>query len=103
MTPIDETIQTALQGIVGPDRVLTDADSLLQYGRDWTRAYTPRPAAVVLPSTIEQVQDVVAVPAPVRGLLASIVDTLLSSQGSGAHRDTRRFLGGGFFFLSQSA
>jgi hypothetical protein len=27
---------------------------------------------------------------PVRGLLASIVDTLLSSQGSGAHRGTRR-------------
>ncbi len=56
---IDGTILATLAGIVGQGRVLTDADSLLQYGRDWTRAYSPRPAAVVLPSTIEQVQEVV--------------------------------------------
>jgi FAD/FMN-containing dehydrogenase len=56
---IDGAILATLEGIVGQGRVLTDADSLLQYGRDWTRAYSPRPAAVVLPSTIEQVQDVV--------------------------------------------
>ncbi len=59
MTPIDETILTTLEGIVGPGRVLTDADSLLQYGRDWTRVYMPQPAAVVLPSSTEQVQDIV--------------------------------------------
>ena len=59
MTPISENILTALGDIVGPDRVLTDADSLLQYGRDWTRAYTPDAGAVVLPATINEVQDIV--------------------------------------------
>ena len=39
--------------------MLTDADSLLQYGRDWTRAYTPDAGAVVLPANIDQVQDIV--------------------------------------------
>ena len=56
---IEESILATLEGIVGQGRVLTDADSLLQYGRDWTRAYTPSPAAVLLPSTIEQVQEIV--------------------------------------------
>ena len=59
MTPIDNTILAALADIVGADRVLTDADSLLQYGRDWTRAYTPHAGAVVLPSTVAEVQDIV--------------------------------------------
>ncbi len=59
MTAIDKDILAALEGIVGSDKVLTDADSLLQYGRDWTRAYTPHAGAVVLPSSITQVQDVV--------------------------------------------
>ena len=59
MTAIDKNILTALGDIVGPDRVLTDADSLLQYGRDWTRAIMPQAGAIVLPATIAQVQDVV--------------------------------------------
>ena len=59
MTAIDKSILTALGDIVGPDRVLTDADSLLQYGRDWTRAILPQAGAIVLPATIAQVQDVV--------------------------------------------
>jgi FAD/FMN-containing dehydrogenase len=41
-------------------RVLTDADSLLRYGRDWTRAQDPAPGCVVLPASIEEVQAVVA-------------------------------------------
>jgi len=45
--------------IVGSGRVLTDADSLQRYGRDWTRVYTPNPAAIVLPGSIEQVQAIV--------------------------------------------
>lgn len=40
-------------------RVLTDADSLLRYGRDWTRAQDPAPACVLLPSSIEEVQAIV--------------------------------------------
>jgi FAD/FMN-containing dehydrogenase len=56
---IDNTVLDALQAIVGADRVLTDADSLLRYGRDWTRAHTPDPAAVLLPADIDQVQQIV--------------------------------------------
>ena len=36
-----------------------DADSALQFGRDWTRVYDPSPSAVVLPGSIAEVQDVV--------------------------------------------
>ena len=59
MPGIDNAILTALQAIVGQDRVLTDADSAQQYGRDWTRVHTPAPLAVVLPGTIPEVQEVV--------------------------------------------
>ena len=40
-------------------RVLTDQDSLLQYGRDWTRFHDPAPLAIVLPASVEEVQAVV--------------------------------------------
>jgi FAD/FMN-containing dehydrogenase len=56
---IDNAVLASLEEIVGAGRVLTDEDSLLSYGCDWTRVYTPNPAAVVLPGTIEQVQDIV--------------------------------------------
>ena len=59
MTSPDNNILSSLRHIVGSERVLTDADSLLEYGRDWTRAITPDPVAVVLPSTIAEVQDIV--------------------------------------------
>lgn len=59
MTAIDNTTLTALQDIVGADKVLADADSLARYGCDWTRVYTPRPLAVLLPSSIAQVQEIV--------------------------------------------
>ena len=60
---IDKSVLRALQDIVGPGRVLTDADSLLQYGRDWTRVHAPSPGAVVLPDSIEQVQHIVRIAA----------------------------------------
>ena len=59
MAAIDNIVLTALENIVGPDRVLTDIDDLQRYGCDWTRVYTPNPAAVVLPDSIEQVQEIV--------------------------------------------
>ena len=59
MRRINEKVRVALADIVGSDRVLTDADSLLQYGRDWTRAYPPDASVVVLPETIDQVQELV--------------------------------------------
>lgn len=40
-------------------RVLTDADSLLQYGRDWTRAQDPAPSCILLPSSVDEVQAIV--------------------------------------------
>ncbi|EED36402.1 hypothetical protein NOR51B_2353 [Luminiphilus syltensis NOR5-1B] len=51
----------ALRQQLGPDQILTDADSLTHYGRDWTRFAEPAPSAIVLPKTIEQVQHIVAV------------------------------------------
>ncbi|MCL6268403.1 FAD-binding oxidoreductase [Sansalvadorimonas sp. 2012CJ34-2] len=48
-----------LETAVAPARVLTDSDSLQQYGRDWTRFHTPAPLAIVLPSSVEEVQAVV--------------------------------------------
>ncbi len=59
MAAIAPAVLTELETIVGSDRVLTDADSLQHYGRDWTRFYPPAPCAVVLPGSIEEVQGVV--------------------------------------------
>jgi FAD/FMN-containing dehydrogenase len=50
---------SALKQIVGDDKVRLDADSLASYGKDWTKVYAPRPAAIVFPKTIEQVQAIV--------------------------------------------
>ena len=58
-SPFSTSILSALRAIVGDDRVYTDEASLLLYGRDWTRAHNPKPAAAVLPSTVDQVQAVV--------------------------------------------
>jgi FAD/FMN-containing dehydrogenase len=59
LAAIDDAVLDALRHIAGSERVLTDADSLQRYGRDWTRVHTPSPAAVVLPDSIEQVQAIV--------------------------------------------
>ncbi len=40
-------------------RLLTEAADLQHYGRDWTRRWTPAPLAIALPSTLEEVQEVV--------------------------------------------
>ncbi|MGB4246802.1 MAG: FAD-binding oxidoreductase [Pseudohongiellaceae bacterium] len=49
----------ALSGIVGEDKVKTDAESLSTYGKDWTKVHEPRPSVIVFPATIEQVQALV--------------------------------------------
>jgi len=56
---LESAILTALQAIVGEERVHTDAPALAQYGLDWTRFYSPAPAAVVLPGNVEDVQAIV--------------------------------------------
>jgi len=48
-----------LRAFIEPAHLRTDADSCLQYGRDWTRLYSPNPLAVALPGSIEQVQQLV--------------------------------------------
>ena len=62
-TPLATSVLADLKKIVGDQQVLTDESSLLQYGKDWTTAHTPCPVAVVLPSTIEQVQALVCLAA----------------------------------------
>ncbi|HEX4975979.1 MAG TPA: FAD-binding oxidoreductase [Pseudomonadales bacterium] len=48
-----------LRALIKKGRVLDDASSLLQYGCDWTRQWTPEPLAIVLPRTLEEVRAVV--------------------------------------------
>ncbi len=59
MALLDASLLSALEGIVGAGKVLTDDEALAIYGCDWTRVYTPAPAAVVLPSSVGQVQEIV--------------------------------------------
>ena len=42
-----------------PGKVLTDPADLDNYGKDWTKIYPPKPLAIVLPKTTEQVQALV--------------------------------------------
>jgi FAD/FMN-containing dehydrogenase len=49
---------SALRALLPPDAVYHDADTLLNYGRDWTRVFAPDPSLVVFPSTAEQVAAV---------------------------------------------
>ena len=59
MAALEPALLDRLRQIVGADRVLTGADSALQFGRDWTRVYDPSPSAVVLPGSVEEVQAIV--------------------------------------------
>jgi FAD/FMN-containing dehydrogenase len=45
--------------IVGTERLSRDPADLEKYGRDWTRAFPPAPAAVIFPRSVEQVQAIV--------------------------------------------
>ena len=60
MSTMSPEVLQALQACVGAARVLTDEESLVRYGRDWTRVHTPAPSAVVLPGSIDEVQALVA-------------------------------------------
>lgn len=54
-----EQIIADLKNLVDDGKVLTDPADLDAYGKDWTRQYAPRPLAIVLPKTTEQVQAIV--------------------------------------------
>jgi FAD/FMN-containing dehydrogenase len=49
----------ALRAIVGERGLRCDAQSLETYGRDWTRVFEPRPSAVLLPGSVDEVQAIV--------------------------------------------
>ena len=55
----DSVLIDELKALVEPGKVLTDADSLNTYGKDWTKHYAPAPTAIVFPKTAEQVQAIV--------------------------------------------
>ncbi|SEI94355.1 FAD/FMN-containing dehydrogenase [Azotobacter beijerinckii] len=48
-----------LKTLVEPGKVLTDADSLNAYGKDWTKHFAPAPLAIAFPKSMEQVQAIV--------------------------------------------
>ncbi|MDK2126616.1 FAD-binding oxidoreductase [Parachitinimonas caeni] len=52
-------IRTELMTLLNENRVRTDADSLGQYGLDWTRFHTPAPSAVVFPRSVDEVAAIV--------------------------------------------
>lgn len=49
----------SLSKTLDTDSLLTDSDSLQQYGKDWTNQYAPKPLAIVLPKSTEQVAAIV--------------------------------------------
>ena len=55
----DPVLIDELKTLVEPGKVLTDADSLNTYGKDWTKHYAPAPTAIVFPKSVEQVQAIV--------------------------------------------
>ncbi|MCJ8170415.1 FAD-binding oxidoreductase [Atopomonas sediminilitoris] len=48
-----------LRSLLDDGKLLTDADSLQTYGKDWTKHFAPAPLAIAFPKTIEQVQAIV--------------------------------------------
>lgn len=55
----DLALLEELKTLVDAGKVLTDADSLETYGKDWTKHFAPAPIAIVFPKTTEQVQAIV--------------------------------------------
>ncbi|MDY7220021.1 FAD-binding oxidoreductase [Denitrificimonas sp. JX-1] len=55
----DLALIEALKTLVDAGKVLTDADALDAYGKDWTKHFAPAPLAIVFPKSIEQVQAIV--------------------------------------------
>ncbi len=54
-----EPFLAAIRSQLPDSRVRTDADSLATHGCDWTRIYTPAPAAILFPDSLESVRHIV--------------------------------------------
>ncbi len=52
---------TAIQNIVSEQRVKTDTDALMTWGKDWTKHFEPNPSVIVFPSTTQEVADLVKI------------------------------------------
>ena len=50
-----------LRALLGEHRLLRDADSLARFGADRSPGWVPRPVAVALPETTEEVQEIVRI------------------------------------------
>ena len=53
------TLKSLMEEGPAQGKVLTDPADLDTYGKDWTKIYPPKPVAIVLPKTTEQVQALV--------------------------------------------
>ena len=49
-----------LEDVFPAKQLKRDADSLVEWGRDWTRNHAPNPCAVVFPESVAQVVELVA-------------------------------------------
>ncbi|GAA4999578.1 FAD-binding oxidoreductase [Acinetobacter puyangensis] len=56
---ISEDFLTSIRSIVGEQRVKTDHDSLMTWGKDHTKHFDPNPSVVVFPATTEEVAELV--------------------------------------------
>jgi FAD/FMN-containing dehydrogenase len=57
--PLSDRVLAQLAALVGADKITTRTEDLQSFGRDWTKAFPPAPAAIVFPRTVEQVQAIV--------------------------------------------
>ncbi len=58
-SPLSARVVEQLIAIVGADKFSTAPADLQTFGRDWTKAFPPAPAAIVFPRSVEQVQAIV--------------------------------------------
>jgi FAD/FMN-containing dehydrogenase len=49
----------ALNELLSPKRVRTDAEALASWGRDWTRSFAVAPSAIVFPESVDDVVKLV--------------------------------------------
>ena len=53
------TLLDKLAALIGSENMLTDAESLQNYGKDWTKIHQPDPLLIVFPKSTEAVQALV--------------------------------------------
>jgi FAD/FMN-containing dehydrogenase len=57
---LPEGFLAGLAAKVGPDVLSTDPDELAEFGKDWTKVYTPAPSALARPRKVEEVSAILA-------------------------------------------